>query len=145
MNKDFEFKNGTIISIWEEISQIFHVRKFNWCTLNFINFEIEYDRHLGAIEIMFIIAGFGIRIRMPIKTDKSEKEWAKINKSMKSLKDSFYAWALDIEIDNFKSKKSYNIRTTKYLKLYRTRKIARNKAKQYIVPDNVKVKKLFIQ
>lgn len=135
MNKIFEFKNGIIIDVWEQFSQFIKLRSYNWSTLHFINFEIEYDRMLGGIEIKMILFGLGLRMRFPVKTDKSVKEWAKINKSMKRIDEAFYGWGLKDEIQDFKNK-DINI-----LYLYRTRKFARREAKA----SKDTVKRLFIQ
>jgi hypothetical protein len=122
MHKDIELKGGTIISFWEEWSQFLHVRKFNWCTLNFINFEIEYDRHLGGLELMIILAGLGFRVRIPIKTDKSEQEHAKLREALMESMSGTDGWILESELKEFKKK------YTNSLVVFRTRKKAREEA-----------------
>lgn len=135
MNKTFEFKNGIIIDIWEQFSQFIKLRSYNWSTLQFINFEIEYDRMMGGIEIYFVLFGVALRMRFPIKTDKSEKEWTKINKSMKRIKESFYGWMLKSDMEDLKNKERNCIH------LFRTRKQAREDAKDL----KTTVKRVFIQ
>ena len=128
MHKDFEFKSGLMINIWEELSQFFHLRKYNWCTLHFLNFSFEYDRHLGGLELMLIVLGLGIRISYPIQTDISEKTRTELRRCMGKVKSGIDGWVLEKELKAFKEKKR------EMLPVSRTRERARYFAKKYGTP-----------
>lgn len=106
MYKDFELKNEIIVSVWEQWSEVFHMSKFNWSTFNVFNLELENDRMLGGFEIKLVLFLVGIRVRIPTPNKKSEKEWKKINKSIKSLNDSCYGYVGANNYKHYKKQES---------------------------------------
>jgi len=95
----FEWKNGFIIDIWENLSEIIFWKRFNWNTWQFINIEFENDIRMGGYEFTFVFLCCGIRIRIPHETKKSKKQWNRINKSMKKIYQSCYGY---VSKDNYK-------------------------------------------
>ncbi len=126
----FEWKNGFMIDLWENLSEIIFWKRFNWNTWQFINIEFENDIIMGGYEFRFVFLCCGIRIRIPHETKKSKKQWDKINRSMKRIHQSCYGWVNSKAYNNFRKNK----RTDEIEIL----EVANKKAYQY-------KKKIFIQ
>jgi len=83
---DFEFKNGLIISLYQEWYQFFDVKKFNWCDINFIHVQFEHDRQCGDYEFTFTLLGLTIRIQIPHETEKSKEFYKEMKHSIDNWK-----------------------------------------------------------
>ncbi len=83
---NFEFKNGSIIALWEEWSQFIQLKKYNWCTINFITATFESDRQCGHYEIQFVLLGLGLRILIPNETKKSTEFMNMLDKQVSDIK-----------------------------------------------------------
>lgn len=105
-----EFNNGILINWWQEYVQFFNIKTFNWSEFHLIDVSFEYDRMCGGLEFMFVILGLALRLRIPIKTDKSEKTWKNIKESTDKLRLSFSGYAKQLDIDKFKKRQVDSIR-----------------------------------
>jgi len=101
----FEFKNGIMINIWQNITEIFTWKNYNWNTYQFINIEFEKDTYLGAYEFIFVFMCCGIRIRIPVPNEKSKKEWKKMGSMLAKIKKSCYGWVNGNDYRKFRTKK----------------------------------------
>jgi hypothetical protein len=113
-----EFKNGLIISYWQQWYELFHWRKFNWNTFDFLHIQFENDTWTGAYEFTLVIFLLGLRIRIPHETEKGKKFWKKTHNTLKKLNESCYGYVDKelykrfrnnqsncIQIDNIKSER----------------------------------------
>jgi len=89
---NFEFKNGSMIALWENISQFWGKKECNWYTWNLINIEIENDVQCGHYEIQFVLLGLGLRILIPNETKKSAEFMGTLDKSLKDIKSWKTVW-----------------------------------------------------
>jgi len=104
-----------IISTWEEWSQFYRLRNFNWSAFHLFDFEFEYDRYCGQLEFTMVIAGFGIRVAINITTDISEET----HKHLHEITHPKYLWVHKSDLDKIIKKETYRIA------VFRTRKDAR--------------------
>jgi len=104
-----EFKNGFIIDIWENLSEIIFFRRFNWNVWQFINLEFENDRAMHGQEITFVFLCCGIRIRWDTKPEKEHDVHKRVMNSMDILKNSCHGWTNTKEYNYFKNKKTQSI------------------------------------
>lgn len=82
-----EWKNG-YIQIWEDWSQYFQPKKYNWLNFRPIWFEIDYDRLAGEhLSIEFGLLGFNLRFHQFIKDNKRGREIRRQTREIKSLQE----------------------------------------------------------
>lgn len=125
-----EFKNGTIISWWEQWSQLF--KNYNWKTYQLFNLEFENDYAMHGIEITIVLFLFGLRIRIETHPIEAHEIHTKVMKSLNILKESCWGWTTKREYDAFRKKKRETI------VLYTKRKYTSKSPKD-------KYKKVFLQ
>lgn len=89
---NFEFKSGSMIALWEEWSQFVQLKKYNWCTINFITIQFESDRQCGHYEIQFVFLGLGLRILIPNETKKSSEFLGTMDEHLKDIKSWKTLW-----------------------------------------------------
>lgn len=118
-----EFNNGIVISYWQTITEIFNWKNYNWNTWQFFNVEFENDIMLGAYEFTFVFLCCGIRIRIPHKTEKSKKEWKKLNQAMKKIEQSCDGWVNKEMYEKFRKKEGNYIQVDNVKSKRRTKKV----------------------
>jgi hypothetical protein len=105
-----EFKNGLIISYWQQWYELFHWKKFNWNNFDILHIQFENDTWTGAYEFTLVLFLLGLTIRIPHETEKSKKLWKKISNATKKLNESCCGWVNAEEYRIFrKNKKSDEI------------------------------------
>jgi hypothetical protein len=100
----FEFKNGIFISVWQNLTEIFKMKQFNWNTFQFILVEFENDRAMHDYEFTLVLLCCGIRIRVPVFPKEEHPIHKEVYDSLKSLKESCYGWCNTNAYKRFKNK-----------------------------------------
>ena len=78
-----EWKTG-YVQVWEDWSQYFHPRKYNWLNFRPIWFEIDYDKLAGEhLSIELGLLGFNLRFHQFIRENEAGK---KIDKELTKLR-----------------------------------------------------------
>ena len=108
---DFEFKNGLIISLYQEWNQFFNIKKFNWCDINFIQIQFEHDRQCGDYEFTFGLLGLVLRIRIPNETEKSKDFYAGLKHETDLIKTWKSVWINTEILKRLKKEKSVIIKS----------------------------------
>ncbi len=86
------FKTGIMFSWWENISQFWGKKEYNWYTWNLINIEIENDVQCGHYEIQLVLLGLGLRILIPNETKKSTEFLGTVDNALKDIKSWKTLW-----------------------------------------------------
>lgn len=89
----FEFKNGVLISVWQNLTEIFQMRKFNWSTFQLILVEFENDRAMQGLEVTLVFLCCGFRLRIPTSPTEEHKVHKEVSKNFdKILNDSAHGY-----------------------------------------------------
>ncbi len=84
-----EWKTG-YIQVWEDWTQFFKAKQYNWLTLRPIYLEFDYDKMAGEhFSIELGLLGFNIRFHQFVKNNKAGKELDKEIKNMETIEE-FY-------------------------------------------------------
>lgn len=75
--------DGGYLQLYEQLSQFFHPREFNWLDIDLIKFNIELDRTFGQLEIDLGVLGLGIYFVQVYDTKANEKKAEEYAKAMK--------------------------------------------------------------
>ena len=118
---DIEFKNGFMLSLYQEWYQFFNIKKFNWCDINFIQIQFEHDRQCGDYEFTFGLLGLVLRIRIPHETEKSEEFMGELKHQTNLIKTWKTVWIQEGYFENNKLGTHFSARTKRpqYFKSYK--------------------------
>jgi hypothetical protein len=113
----FEFKNGIFISVWQCLTEIFKMKKFNWSTFQFLLVEFENDRAMHNLSLTLGLLCCGIRIVFPTHPKEEHHIHKEVYDTMTKLKESCYGWVSEKDYESFRKKKVSNLSvwTTKKL------------------------------
>jgi hypothetical protein len=100
-----EFNNGIIISWWENLSDLWMHKKYNWNTFTLLHLEIENDFAMHEQEITIGFLCMGVRIRWQIISKEEYKIHKQVCDSIKKLNQSCYGWVNKEWYENFRTKK----------------------------------------
>ena len=118
-----EFNNGIIISYWQQISQLFNPKRYNWITLQLFNLEFENDRAMQGIEFVIVLFCCGLSIRIPTHPKEEHKIHKEVRNSLKRLEQSCYGWVNKEDYERYRTKKADQIYVVEKKRRYYTKKI----------------------
>jgi hypothetical protein len=120
----FEFKNGIIIDIWENLSEIIFNRRFNLNSWQFINIEFENDRAMQGLEFIFVLLCCGIRVRIPTHPKEEHQIHKTCRNALDDLRDnSCHGWVDNKGYKAFREKKTQMITIERIRTKYNRKRI----------------------